>query len=86
MLLQFAEDRSRPRVELHVGLAHAAEHLPAGSEVLLGGGGGKIRGGRVLDYLDDPNRKMCSLFLSLLDKADVHLKSFGDSTEPLSSL
>jgi hypothetical protein len=41
--------------------------------------------GTVFD-LNDPNRKMCSLFLSLLDKADVHLKSFGDSTEPLSSL
>src|SRR5215210_488997 len=52
---------------------HDATKLPV---VLLGGGGGKIRGGRVLDHRDDPNRKMCSLFLSLLDKADVHLKSF----------
>ena len=63
--------------------SHDATKLPV---VLLGGGGGKIRGGRVLDYLGDPNRKMCSLFLSLLDKADVHPKSFGDSTEPLSGL
>ena len=62
---------------------HDATKLPV---VLLGGGGGKIRGGRVLDHRDDPNRKMCSLFLSLLDTADVHLKSFGDSTEPLSSI
>ncbi len=62
---------------------HDATKLPV---VLLGGGGGKIQGGRVLNHLNDPNRKMCSLFLSLLDKADIHLKSFGDSTEPLSSI
>lgn len=62
---------------------HEATKLPV---VLLGGAGGKIRGGRVLDHLNDPNRKMCSLFLSLLDKADIHLDSFGDSTEPLSSI
>ncbi|HEX8198893.1 MAG TPA: DUF1552 domain-containing protein, partial [Isosphaeraceae bacterium] len=43
---------------------HDATKLPV---VLLGGGGGKIRGGRVLDHRNDPNRKMCSLFLSLLD-------------------
>src|SRR3954451_6562364 len=62
---------------------HDATKLPV---VLLGGAGGKIQGGRVLDHLKDPNRKMCSLFLSMLDKADVHLKTFGDSTEPLSSI
>jgi hypothetical protein len=63
--------------------SHDATKLPV---LVLGGGGGKIQGGRVLDHSSDPNRKMCSLFLSLLGKADVHLGSFGDSTEPLSSL
>jgi hypothetical protein len=63
--------------------SHDATKLPV---ALLGGAGGKLKGGRVLDHLNDPNRKMCSFFLSLLDKADIHLKSFGDSTEPLSSL
>lgn len=63
--------------------SHDATKLPV---VLLGGAGGKLQTGRVLDHLNDPNRKMCSLFLSLLDKADVHLNSFGDSTEPLSSV
>ena len=62
---------------------HDATKLPV---VVLGGGGGRLKGGRVLDYLNSPNRKMCSLFLSLLDKADLHLKSFGDSTERLAEV
>ncbi len=49
---------------------HDATKLPV---LLVGGGGGKIQGGRVLNYLDKPNRKMCSLFLSLLDKVDIRL-------------
>jgi hypothetical protein len=59
---------------------HDATQLPV---VLLGGGGGKIQGGRVLDYRGRPNRKMCSLYLSLMQKAGVRLKQFGDSTEAL---
>lgn len=63
--------------------SHDATKLPV---VLLGGAGGRLKGGRVLDHMNDPNRKMCSLFLSMLDKVDVRLKAFGDSTEPLSSI
>src|SRR6266478_5066366 len=59
---------------------HDANQLPV---VLLGGGGGRIRGGRVLDYLGKPNRKMCSLYLSMLDKFGIHRKEFGDSKERL---
>jgi Protein of unknown function (DUF1552) len=62
---------------------HDATQLPV---VLLGGAGGRIQGGRVLDYLGQPNRKMCSLYLSMLDKADLHLDRFGDSTEPLAEI
>ena len=62
---------------------HDATQLPV---VLVGGGGGRLQGGRVLDYLDKPNRKMCSLFLSLLDKYDIHLNEFGDSSERLSEV
>lgn len=62
---------------------HDATQLPV---ITLGGAGGRLQGGRVLDYLDSPNRKMCSLFLSLLDKAGVHLDAFGDSTEPLAEV
>ena len=59
---------------------HDATKLPV---VLLGGGGCKIKGGRVLDYLDKPERQMCRLFLSMMDKVDVRPKSFGDATQPL---
>jgi hypothetical protein len=65
------------------GATHDATQLPV---VLVGGGGGKLQGGRVLDYLKSDNRKMCSLFLSLLDKAGLHVDSFGDSTEPLAEV
>ncbi len=65
------------------GGTHDATQLPV---VLVGGGGGKLQGGRVLDYLNAPNRKMCSLYLSMLDKAGLHLKTFGDSTEPLAEV
>jgi hypothetical protein len=60
--------------------SHDATNLPV---VLLGGAGGRIKGGRILDYLGKPNRKMCSLYLSMLDKCGLHLDRFGDSTEPL---
>ncbi len=62
---------------------HDATQLPV---VLLGGAGGRIRGGRVLDYLGKPNRMMCSLYLSLLDKAGVRLPRFGDSSECLAEV
>jgi hypothetical protein len=63
--------------------SHDATQLPV---VLLGGGGGQLQGGRVLDYLEQPNRKMCSLYLSLLDKYGIHLSEFGDSTERLAEV
>ena len=62
---------------------HNNDQLPV---VLLGRGGGKIKTGRVLDYLGKPNRKMCSLYLSLMEKAGVELKQFGDSKERLAEV
>lgn len=62
---------------------HDATQLPV---VLLGGAGGQIEGGRVLDYLNKPNRKMCSLYLAMLDKVGVHLDAFGDSRERLAEI
>jgi hypothetical protein len=63
--------------------SHDATQLPV---VVLGRGGGRLETGRVLDYLGKDNRKMCSLFLSLLDKTGVRLKQFGDSRERLAEV
>jgi hypothetical protein len=62
---------------------HDATKLPV---LLVGTGGGQIQAGRVLNYLDKPNRKMCSLFLSLMDKVGIRLPSFGDSNERLAEI
>lgn len=59
---------------------HDASQLPV---VMVGGGGGRIQGGRVLNYREKPNRQMCRLYLSMMDKMDLHLPKFGDATEPL---
>ncbi|MFO0927607.1 MAG: DUF1552 domain-containing protein [Gemmataceae bacterium] len=62
---------------------HDNRQLPV---VLVGRGGGQIRTGRTLDYLNKPNRRMCSLYLSLLDKAGIRLDRFGDSAERLAEI
>jgi len=62
---------------------HNNDQLPV---VLMGRGGGQIETGRVLDYLGKPNRKMCSLYLSLMDKMGVRLDAFGDSKERLGGI
>src|SRR5215475_13208333 len=59
---------------------HDATQLPV---VLLGRGGGRITSGRVLDYREKPNRQMCRLYLSLMDKMNLRLPKFGDATERL---
>ena len=62
---------------------HNATQLPV---VLMGSGGGQIQTGRVLDYWNQPNRKMCSLYLSLMDKFGVRLENFGDSKDRLAEV
>ncbi len=59
---------------------HDASQLPV---VMLGGGGGRIKGGQNLNYLGKDNRQMSRLFLSMMDKMNLRPKSFGDATEPL---
>ena len=63
--------------------AHNNDQLPV---VMLGSGGGKIKTGRIVDYTGKPNRKMCSLYLSLMDKVGVRPKTFGDSSQPLAEI
>ncbi|MCH2061023.1 MAG: DUF1552 domain-containing protein [Verrucomicrobiales bacterium] len=59
---------------------HDANQLPV---VMLGGGGGRIKGGQNLDYLAKADRQMCRLYLSMMDKMDVRPETFGDATMPL---
>ena len=59
---------------------HDARQLPV---VLLGGGGGRIKGGRVLSYNEKPDRQMCRLYLSMMDKMQVRPPRFGDASQPL---
>jgi len=59
---------------------HDATQLPV---ALLGGAGGRIKGGRVLDYKGESERQMCRLYLSLMDKMDVRPGAFGDATSML---
>ena len=62
---------------------HDATQLPV---VLLGGAGGRLKGGRVLDYKEKPERQMCRLYLSMMDKMNVRLPKFGDAAEPLAEV
>ena len=67
------------------GSKHDSTKLPL---LLAGGLGGTLETGRVLDYLDDgdDNRKLCSLYLSLLNKIGVNQTQFGDAEKQLSKL
>jgi hypothetical protein len=70
---------------LWVGRTHNNSRLPL---VLAGGLGGTLQTGRTLDYLraGDENRKMSSLFLSLMDRMGVSLDQFGDADTRLKDL
>jgi hypothetical protein len=59
---------------------HDNTQLPV---VLLGRAGGSIQTGRVLDYSGKPDRQLCRLYLSMLDKMGLPQKTFGDATAPL---
>ena len=56
--------------------------------VLAGGLGGTLKTGRTLNYLKDneDNRKMCSLYLSLMDRFGIKVDTFGDSSTRLERL
>ena len=60
------------------GTQHDASKVPV---VLAGGLGGTLTTGRVLDYRDkgDDNRKLCGMYLSIMDRMGVELDRFGDA-------
>ena len=65
------------------GNAHDSKQLPV---LLAGGGGGSLRGGRLLDYSKDPNRRLCRLHLALMERMGMRLDRFGDADSALSDL
>ncbi|WP_442512078.1 DUF1552 domain-containing protein [Novipirellula sp. SH528] len=67
------------------GNAHDSNKVPV---LLTGGLSGGLETGRVLDYIDkgNENRKLCSLYLSVMDRMDVKLDHFGDAEKRLAGL
>jgi hypothetical protein len=70
---------------LWIGRTHDNTRLPL---VLAGGLGGTLETGRTLDYgkAGDDNRKMCSLYLSIMDRFGIQLEQFGDAQSRLERL
>jgi Protein of unknown function (DUF1552) len=68
-----------------IGRKHDNTRLPL---VLAGGLGGTLKTGRTLDYLNagDDNRKLCSLYLSLMDRMNIKLDQFGDAETRLAQV
>jgi hypothetical protein len=67
------------------GSRHDSGKVPV---LLVGGLGGALATGRVLDYTGrgDENRKLCGLYLSLMNRMGVKARRFGDATAPLAGL
>jgi hypothetical protein len=67
------------------GSRHDSTKLPI---ALVGGLGGTLKTGRVLDYTArrDEDRKLCSLYLSLMHRLGIDQPRFGDATARLAEL
>ena len=67
------------------GWKHDNTRLPV---LTVGGLGGTLRTGRVLDYYGEPDdrRKLCSLYLSIMDRMGVSLGRFGDADTRLAGI
>jgi hypothetical protein len=67
------------------GSQHDSRRVPM---LTVGGLGGSLQTGRVLNYLErgDENRKLCSFYLSLMSRMGVRAERFGDATAPLADL
>jgi hypothetical protein len=67
------------------GSKHDSSKVPL---LLVGGLGGSLETGRVLNYLgkSDDDRKLCSLYLSLMVKMGVSQKRFGDAGSRLEGI
>src|SRR5205807_9636354 len=57
---------------------HSGDNLPL---LVIGGGAGRLKGGRHLTYSDKPT--MANLLVTLMDKLDVPVERLGGSTGKL---
>lgn len=64
------------------GSRHDSHKVPL---FTVGGLGGTLQTGRVLDYTgrDDSQRRLCSMYLSVAQQMGVELEQFGDADAPL---
>jgi hypothetical protein len=58
--------------------AHSGDNLPL---LVMGGGAGRLKGGRHLTYADKPT--MANLLVTLMDKLEVPVERLGGSTGKL---
>jgi hypothetical protein len=65
------------------GNGHNHHNLPT---MLVGGGAGTINGGRHINFPREKEIPVTNLFLDMLNKLDVPLDTFGDSTSNLNVL
>lgn len=67
------------------GSAHDSNKVPL---LLAGGLGGTLKTGRSLNYLekDDADRKLCSLYLGIMNRMGVQRNHFGDAKTQLAGL
>ncbi len=67
------------------GSRHDSGRLPV---LLVGGLGGRLATGRVLDYTGrrEGERKLCALHLALMNRMGARAERFGDATAPLAGL
>ncbi|MEM7476330.1 MAG: DUF1552 domain-containing protein [Planctomycetota bacterium] len=67
------------------GSKHESSRVPV---VQIGGLGGELETGRVMDFTKagDDNRRLCSLYLSIMHKMGLPLGRFGDSDQQLAGL
>ena len=67
------------------GSKHESTRLPV---LTVGGLGGSMQTGQVLDYQDrdSSEKKLCSLYLSLMQKMGIETDTFGDAQNPLQEI
>ena len=67
------------------GSRHDSTKVPL---LTAGGLGGRLKTGRILDYTeeDDEQRKLCSLYLSIVNRMGVSIDRFGDADTQLAGL